>query len=141
MRAFVSLLLPALLTACVAAEERAPGDVIADADQVPAARVLGDGQRCLQISQLQNTIVHGSQVIDFRLLGGKTFRNTLPVACPGLGFERRFAYEPTIGQLCDIDTIQVLRAGGPNVVPGPRCRLGEFVPVEVIRSGRDSASD
>jgi len=134
-----ALFLPLLLASCAAADDRAPG-AIADADQVPAARILGPGERCLPTSRIQNTQVHGSQVIDFKALGNKTWRNILPDPCPGLGFEQRFAYETSIGQLCDTDTIQVLRPGGGGLVAGPRCRLGEFVPVDTSDTAAGEAA-
>jgi hypothetical protein len=135
MRA-LALVLPALLVACAAAEDRAPGTV-ADADQVPAARVVGAAQRCLPTTRILNTRVQGSQVIDFIALGGETWRNTLRAPCPGLGFEERFSYETSIGQLCHTDTIQVLRAGGSGIIPGVRCQLGDFVPVELVEGRKD----
>ena len=139
MRA-LALALPILLTACAAAEGRAP-ETIADADQVPAARVVGPAERCLPTSRILNTRVQGSQVIDFIALGGKTWRNTLRSACPGLGFEERFSYETSIGQLCHTDTIQVLRSGGAGIIPGVRCQLGDFVPVELVEGRQDSTPD
>ena len=139
MRAF-ALVLPVLLSACAAAEDRAPG-TIADADQVPPARVVGPAQRCLPTSRIQNTRVQGSQVIDFLALGGETWRTTLRAPCPGLAFEERFSYETSIGQLCRTDTIQVLRAGGTGLVPGVRCQLGDFVPVELIDQARERTAD
>ncbi|WP_126665525.1 hypothetical protein [Croceibacterium ferulae] len=129
-----------LLSACVSSEDRAT-DTIADADQVPAARVLGPAQRCLPTSRIQNTRVHGSQVIDFLALGGETWRNTLRAPCPGLAFEQRFAHETSIGELCRTDTVQVLRTGGGGLIPGVRCQLGEFVPVEPVDARRDSTPD
>ncbi len=62
---------------------------------------------------------------------------TLPNGCPGLGFEERFAYKTTIGQLCSTDIITVLRTGGIN---GPSCGLGEFVPVELVPEGETPAT-
>ena len=133
----LTLTLPILLAACAAGDERSPG-TIADADQVPAVRVLGPAERCLPVSRIQNTQVHGSQVIDFIALGGETWRNTLRAPCPGLGFEQRFAYETSAGSLCSVDTIQVLRTGGLGIIPGIRCQLGDFVPVERIEAQPDS---
>ena len=49
---------------------------------------------------------------------------------PSLGFEERFAYEANVGQLCAIDTITVIQGGA--VGRGPRCPLGQFVPVRYV---------
>ncbi|WP_347303058.1 hypothetical protein V5740_00030 [Croceibacterium sp. TMG7-5b_MA50] len=129
-----------LLAACTVAEDAATGTA-ADADDVPAARVLGPGERCLQASLIQNTDVQGAQVIDFRMRDGRTFRSTLPASCPGLAFEQRIAYDVSVGRLCHTDTVTVLHWGGGNTVPGARCRLGEFVPVELIEPDRDGTLD
>jgi hypothetical protein len=66
-------------------------------------------------------------VIDFHMRNGKVYRNTLPMSCPNLGFEQRFSYKTTTGQLCSVDTITVLIQG--SSIPGPTCGLSQFAPV------------
>ena len=115
----------AALTACTAEMDRETEI------RAPAVEVVGEAKRCIETNRIQNTVVHDDRTIDFDL-GRETYRNTLPARCAGLGFEERFAYKTTIGQLCSIDTITVLRSGGIN---GPTCGLGEFVPVRYVETG------
>ena len=117
------------LAACAVEEVEEP-DVIA----APAAVPIGEAVDCVQISRIESTEVHGNRIIDFEMLGGTIYRNVLPFECPGLGFEERFGYETTIGRLCDVDTITVLRTGGIN---GPTCGLGPFIPVRITGPERD----
>lgn len=109
----------------------------AAASEVPAARVIGEPVRCIQTSRIRNTRVHSDEVIDFEMAGGPDYRVTLPHSCPGLGFEKRFAYKTSIGQLCSTDIITVLRTGG---IHGPSCGLSEFVPIELVPEGETPAS-
>ena len=95
--------------------------------RAPAVEVLGEPVNCVLISRIRNTRVHDDFTIDFLMLGGDVFRNTLPNRCPQLGFEQRIAYEANTGNLCSIDLISVLPAGAAG--RGPRCQLGQFVPV------------
>ena len=97
------------------------------ASKAPPVEVLGEPVSCVNISRIRNTQVHDDYTIDFELPGKEVYRNTLPNRCPQLGFEERFAYEANTGQLCSIDTIAVIVGGA--VGRGPRCSLGEFVPV------------
>ena len=110
------------------------GACTAEADRerqirAPAVEVLGEARNCIQTARIQNTVVHDDYTIDFEMLGNEVYRNTLPVRCPGLGFEERFAYQASTGQLCSIETITVLQPGAGR---GPTCALGEFVPVRYV---------
>ena len=49
-------------------------------------RTVGEPKNCVTISQIRSTKVIDSRNIDFRMAGGKTYRNTLPQSCPGLKF-------------------------------------------------------
>ena len=120
-----SLAAVAALAAC-AAETDTTAEI-----RAPAAAAVGEPVNCIQTSRIRDTDVHDDQTIDFNMLGGDTYRNTLPNRCPSLGFEERFGYQTTIGQLCSTDTITVLRSGGIN---GPTCGLGQFVPVRLTGS-------
>ena len=115
----------AALTACTAEMDRETEI------RAPAVEVVGEAKRCIETNRIQNTVVHDDRTIDFDL-GRETYRNTLPARCSGLGFEERFAYKTTIGQLCSIDVITVLQSGG---IRGATCGLGEFVPVRYVETG------
>jgi hypothetical protein len=108
------------LAGCTAQAEREP------AVRAPAVEVVGPAVSCVQTSRIRNTVVHDDYTIDFVMDGGDVYRNTLPGRCPGLGFEERFAYQVSTGQLCRVDTITVLQTGAGR---GPTCGLGPFVPV------------
>ncbi|HMQ25109.1 MAG TPA: hypothetical protein PKA98_03910, partial [Acidimicrobiales bacterium] len=95
-----------------------------------AATVVGDAQSCIPISQIRGSRVHDNYTIDFDT-AGKTYRNTLPHGCPGLGSEQAFTYETSLTQLCNTDIIYVLRRIGGDYQRGAGCGLGSFVPVEL----------
>ena len=93
----------------------------------PAAVAAGPPVDCVQTSLIEDTRVFGDSTIDFHMRNGVIYRNTLPHSCPNLGFDERFGYKTTTGQLCSIDTITVLPTG--SSIPGPTCGLGKFQPV------------
>src|SRR6478609_5285079 len=121
-----SLALAALVLPLCACTDESP-ETAAPQSRAPAVEVLGEPVNCILISRIRNTRVHDDFTIDFLMIGGEVFRNTLPDRCPQLGFEQRIAYEANTGNLCSIDMISVLPAGAAG--RGPRCRLGQFVPV------------
>lgn len=102
----------------------------------PAATVLGVGQRCIDRSQVRNTVIRSDRVIDFEMQGGKVFRNTLRNSCPGLNFDRAITYETSIDQLCTPQIIYSLQTIGGNLQRGAGCSLGEFVPVEYVKKAK-----
>jgi hypothetical protein len=95
----------------------------------PAAVAAGAAVDCVRTSLIEDTRVFGDSTIDFHMRSGVTYRNTLPHSCPNLGFDERFGYKTTNGQLCSIDTITVLPTG--SSIPGPTCGLGPFQPVKL----------
>ena len=102
----------------------------ADRQEVPAATPIGKPVDCVRIRDIRSTRVRNDSTIDFVMNGGKVYRNDLGgVSCPRLGFEKRFAYRTTIGQLCSVDTITVLQE--PRLSAGPTCGLGSFQPVKL----------
>lgn len=103
-----------------------------DRNAVPVAEPVGKPVNCVQLSRIRSTQVHGDSTIDFHMGGGKVLRNTLPMSCPGLGFEERFLYKTSIGQLCSVDIITVLQS--PGLSQGPSCGLGKFQPVKLVKT-------
>jgi hypothetical protein len=95
----------------------------------PAAVAAGEPVDCVHTRLIDDTRVFGDRTIDFHMLNGTIYRNTLPHSCPNLGFDERFAYKTTTGQLCSLDTITVLPTG--SSIPGPTCGLGQFQPVKL----------
>jgi hypothetical protein len=113
----------ASLAACTAQPETTPA-----ASKAPAAVAVGEPVDCVSTGEIDDTKVHDDRTIDFRMRDGTIYRNTLPVSCNPLGWEKRFAYRTINSRLCSTDTITVLQSGG---VGGPTCGLGEFVPVRL----------
>lgn len=95
----------------------------------PAIKALGPEQNCINATRIDRTEVHDDYTIDFVMLDGTRYRNTLPDRCFSLGFEESFAYDRATTQLCSVDTIQVLYSDGTR---GQSCPLGPFLPVELI---------
>jgi hypothetical protein len=95
---------------------------------IAEARPVGEPISCVNLARIDHTRVRDDQTIDFYLHNGQVYRNTLPSSCPSLGFEERFSYRVSTGQLCSVDVIQVLQAGGG--VPGATCGLGKFQRIE-----------
>ncbi len=47
-------------------------------------RAVGEPVRCVSLSQIRSTTVVDNSTIDFKMAGGKIYRNSLPYSCPGL---------------------------------------------------------
>ena len=97
----------------------------------PAATPTGPAVDCVNLRSIRETRVHGDRTIDFHMGGNRVYRNTLPYACPSLGFEERFAYKTSLDRLCSVDIITVLQS--PGISRGASCGLGKFQPVELAR--------
>jgi hypothetical protein len=127
LRLATTLLIAAVipLAACTAEPGTTP------AQNAPAAVAAGDAVDCISTGNIGNTRVHDNRTIDFVMRNGTVYRNTLPVSCGPLGFEKRFAYRTNTARLCSSDTITVLQSGG---VGAPTCGLGKFVPVQLTEN-------
>jgi hypothetical protein len=124
MRAFVTRvgLAGAAALASVAGSAQA-----AKAPPTPV-EAIGPAVNCVQLQNIRETRVRDDRTIDFIMRGGQVFRNTLPNSCPQLGFEKSFAYQTSISQLCNVDIITVIVQGaGPR--RGASCGLGKFTPI------------
>ncbi|MFA5969773.1 MAG: hypothetical protein WC816_11105 [Sphingomonas sp.] len=97
---------------------------VSDKNAIPDATPVGKPVSCIPLTSIDTTRVHGDWVIDFHMRDRKVFRNTLPAACPGLGFEERFGYQTSLSQLCSTDIITVLYTS--PLQRGASCGLGEF---------------
>ena len=121
------MLLAALAVTAVAA----PG-MARDRQAIPVATEVGKPESCIPLRQISETRVHGDRTIDFIVTGRKVYRNNLPYACPGLGFEERFSYATSLSQLCSVDIITVLYST-PVLQRGASCGLGPFQPVTLAK--------
>ena len=118
------LIAAALPLAACTIEADSEGDV-----RAPAVEVVGEPENCIQTSRIRSSRVHDDYTIDFEMTGGQVYRNTLPLRCPGLGFEERFSHSSSTGSLCGVDTITVLYTDRGR---GASCGLGRFVPVRYV---------
>ena len=123
-----------VVAACLAVAVSAPGSARErgrDRNAVPVAVPDGAPRSCVPITQLRDSLVRNNRVIDFRVAGDRYYRVTLPQDCPGLGFERRFAYATSLSQLCQQDIITVLYQN--PIQRGASCGLAPFQPVRIAR--------
>ena len=95
---------------------------------LPTAVVTGAPVACINLRNIRSTSVVDDKTIDFHMSGNQVYRNTLPNKCPQLGFERAFAYQTSISQLCSVDIITVIVQGSSSM-RGASCGLGQFTPV------------
>ena len=95
----------------------------------------GPGQlRCVDARQITARRIIGPTTLEFDV-GGITYRNELPAACPGI--ENRMALdsialEVTGSQVCAGDSFRAfdpLQAKAVGITAFPRCRLGNFTRV------------
>lgn len=122
------LIAPLAIAGLAACSNYGTGDSASRASSAPAAKVVGEAVDCVSIAGLRST-VHDDSTIDFEA-GSRTYRNTLPYSCSGLGFEKAFTYQTSLTQLCSTDIIYVLRNTGGQLDRGAGCGLGKFVPIE-----------
>ena len=121
--AFLAVAIGAASTGAVLARDRGAST----RDTVPIAIPTGPPLDCVPIPQLRQSLVRSDRVIDFVTTGHRAYRVTLPFACPELGFERRFAYETSLSELCSTDIITVLHVA--PLMRGASCGLAPFQPV------------
>jgi hypothetical protein len=95
-------------------------------------RAVGEPVNCVHLRSIQSTKVIDNSTIDFKMTGGKTYRNSLPYSCSGLKSEESFSYRTSLSQLCNVDTIRVLHNYGGGLHEGAGCGLGKFQPIEKI---------
>ncbi len=123
-------LLLGLATLAVATTAGAFGPAERRAKQLAEYSPVGEAVSCIDTNRIDSTNVVANNVIDFKMRGGKVFRNTLPYSCSGLAMEDRFSYRTSISRLCNVDTIRVLHSYGGGLEEGVGCGLGKFQPVE-----------
>jgi len=124
--AAASIAIAAAATAALSIPAAAAQD---EAEEWQRAIPVGEAVSCVPLRQIRNTEVHDDRTIDFHMTGGRTYRNTLPHDCGGLGFDEAFSYRTSLSQLCSTDIITVIRQP-LNSIQGPSCGLGEFQPIE-----------
>jgi hypothetical protein len=118
-----------LATVAIATTAGAFGPAERRAKALAAYEPAGEAVNCISIHQIDSTKVLANNVIDFKMRGGKVYRNTLSHSCSGLLFEERFSYKTSLSQLCSVDTIRVLHSTGGRLQEGAGCGLGKFQPM------------
>ncbi len=86
-------------------------------------------ENCISRSAIRRTEIIDDRTIIFHMSQQKIYVNQLPNRCSGLRSARTFGYRTTGSQLCNVDTIKVVRSLGGNPDIGPSCGLGKFRPV------------
>ena len=119
-----------IATLAVATTAGAFGPAERRAKQLAAYSPVGEAVSCIDTNRIDSTNIVSNDVIDFKMRGGKVFRNTLPFSCSGLVLEDRFSYRTSTSRLCSVDTIRVLHSYGGGLEEGVGCGLGKFQPVE-----------
>ena len=105
-----------------------------DLDRALAGRVAGKPETCLSSSRIGAPQAFGDRTLLYRD-GGRIWRNDLPDTCPGLNDDAIVVSEVYGGQVCRNDQFYTVErsVGG---IPGPRCRLGNFVPWDRVKLPR-----
>lgn len=130
MRAIIATTTAIAAAGLIAASATAFGPAERKAKELAAWTPAGEPISCVRTRDIQSTTVLSDTVIDFKMRGGKRYRNVLPMRCPTLGSEQRFSHKSITSELCDVDIITVLTLNGAaQLDSGPSCGLGEFQPV------------
>ena len=101
-------------------------------EKAPEVRAVGEPKSCVSIQQIRSTKIVDDNIIDFKMAGGKTYRNTLPYGCSGLRRDDAFSYRTSTSQLCSVDIIRVVENYGGRLNEGAGCGLGKFQEVKRV---------
>jgi hypothetical protein len=128
-----------LATVAIATTAGAFGPAERRAKALAAYEPAGAAVNCINIRQIDSTKVLANNVIDFKMRGGKVYRNTLPYSCPSLMSEDRFSYKTSLSQLCSVDIVRVLHNYGGGLQEGAGCGLGKFQPMAKVPELEDAS--
>ncbi|QMW22800.1 hypothetical protein [Sandaracinobacteroides saxicola] len=124
MRFVAKTMLLLALAAPAMAKPLTPEEVKAVAD-LPASGKVRD---CLQLREIQETRPVGKNIIMFRTGVNRWLRSDLPFSC-NADSSTTFVIKSSIGNLCSIDTIDVVDPF--TKMNRGFCKLGKFTPVAV----------
>lgn len=113
-----------MLSGCAGLGASAENDADALAREL-AGRVAGQPQSCITPTQSRSLTVADDQTLLYRA-GDTLWVNRLSSACPGIEPLGTLIVEVHGSQYCRNDQVRGLEAGAS--IPGPTCRLGDFVP-------------
>lgn len=86
--------------------------------------------RCVNVRNIDHTVVVDNQNILFYMHGDRIYQNHLRHAVPGLNRNDPFMYVTHSTQLCRSDTVTVLERWGFGFMAGASGALDSFVPIE-----------
>ncbi len=95
--------------------------------------LIGKPENCVKPRNIQSTQVLDNQTIEFRMLGGKTYRNTLDRSCPGLSKGDPITYTIRGTSLCHVDIFKVLRTTAGRIETRATCNFGKFQEIEKVK--------
>ncbi|MEP2987567.1 MAG: hypothetical protein ABJN65_09740 [Parasphingorhabdus sp.] len=102
-------------------------------------KTVGEPKSCIRRSQIRSTDVVDNSTIDFKMRGGKIYRNKLPHKCSGLAFEEAFSYRTSTNNLCNVDIIRVLDQTAGRIEERSACGLGQFQEIEKTRRDKNES--
>ncbi len=91
----------------------------------------GEPVNCINTRQIRSTHVIDDRTIHFFMTNRRMYRNELPFACSGLGFQRAFKHNSRMSQLCSVNSITVVQPGMRSGT-GVSCPLGRFQPMKPV---------
>lgn len=111
----------------------------ASKDDKYVIKTIGEPKSCVRRSQIRSTDVIDNSTIDFKMRGGKIYRNKLPNKCSGLKFEEAFSYRTSTDNLCNVDIIRVLDQTAGRIDVRNACGLGKFQEIEKTRRDQNES--
>lgn len=123
----------ALLASCATDSQRAvtSQNTQAELARALAGRVAGPAVACIDQDRVDGPRIFGAQTLIYRQSGARSWRNDLAGECLSLGRDDIIIVEITNRRLCRNDRFRAISRNGG--VPGPFCRLGEFIPYDKVR--------
>lgn len=96
-------------------------------------KLIGDPVKCVVPRNVRNTYVLDNKTIEFRMVGGKIYRNNLDRSCPGLIKNDPITYTIRGTNLCDVDIFTVLRTTAGILETRATCNFGQFQEIEKVK--------
>ena len=88
--------------------------------------------RCVDLRQIDHTVVVDDQNILFYMRDGGIYLNTLKHRAPGLDKNQPFMYRTSMSRICNGDIITVLERWGFGLTQGAASALGKFMPTDEV---------
>lgn len=95
--------------------------------------LIGEPESCVKPRNIRSTKVLDNKTIEFRMFGGKTYRNNMEQSCPGLGKGDPITYTIRNSNLCHVDIFRVLRTTAGRIETQASCSFGKFQEIKKIK--------